>query len=62
MEKLALATGRFLRDEEGVTAIEYGLIAALVGVAAIAGLNELGGKLTALFKDLGTCISGGTCP
>lgn len=62
MEKLALATGRFLRDEEGVTAIEYGLIAALVGVAAIVGLNALGGKLLALFNDLSTCISGGVCP
>ena len=62
MEKLALATGRFLRDEEGVTAIEYGLIAALVGVAAIVGLNALGGNLTTLFTDLATCISGGKCP
>ncbi|MEI6804176.1 MAG: Flp family type IVb pilin [Burkholderiales bacterium] len=62
MEKLALATGRFLRDEEGVTAIEYGLIAALVGVAAIAGLNTLGGKLSALFNALATCISTGVCP
>jgi len=62
MEKLALATGRFLRDEEGVTAIEYGLIAALVGVAAIVGLNALGGKLLTLFTDLSTCISGGACP
>jgi len=62
MEKLALATGRFLRDEEGVTAIEYGLIAALVGVAAIVGLNALGGKLLLLFNDLSTCISGGACP
>jgi pilus assembly protein Flp/PilA len=35
----------FLRDESGVTAIEYGLIAALVGVAIIAGATLLGGQL-----------------
>jgi pilus assembly protein Flp/PilA len=35
----------FLRDESGVTAIEYGLIASLVGVAIIAGAILLGGTL-----------------
>ncbi len=35
----------FLRDESGVTAIEYGLIASLVGVAIIAGAILLGGQL-----------------
>ena len=34
MERALNATRRFLRDEEGVTAIEYGLIAALIAVAA----------------------------
>ena len=36
---------RFLRDESGVTAIEYGLIATLVGVAIIAGATILGTNL-----------------
>ena len=36
---------RFLRDESGVTAIEYGLIASLVGVAIIAGATILGTNL-----------------
>lgn len=36
---------RFLRDESGVTAIEYGLIATLVGVAIIAGATVLGTTL-----------------
>ncbi|MCX7240701.1 MAG: Flp family type IVb pilin [Burkholderiales bacterium] len=57
MEKLALATGRFLRDEEGVTAIEYGLIAALVGVAAIAALQLLGTGLTDIFTKVANCLS-----
>lgn len=39
----------FIRDEEGVTAIEYGLIASLVAVAIIAGATLLGTKLDAMF-------------
>ncbi|MGF1629420.1 MAG: Flp family type IVb pilin [Kiloniellaceae bacterium] len=39
----------FLSDESGATAIEYGLIAALVSVAAIAALTSLGGSLQEIF-------------
>ena len=38
-----------LRDESGATAIEYGLIAGLVSVAAIAALTQLGGSLVDIF-------------
>ena len=38
---------RFAADESGATAIEYGLIAALIAVAAIAAMTTLGTKLTA---------------
>jgi pilus assembly protein Flp/PilA len=41
---------RFLKDESGATAIEYGLIAALVSVAIIAMLSLLGNNLNATFK------------
>ncbi len=40
---------KFVKDESGATAIEYGLIAALVSVAAIAALTSLGGSLTNIF-------------
>lgn len=40
----------FAQDEEGVTAIEYGLIAALVAVFLIAALNVLGGSLDGIFR------------
>ncbi|AVQ83660.1 MULTISPECIES: Flp family type IVb pilin [unclassified Variovorax] len=43
---------RFLRDEEGATAIEYGIIAGLVAVAivtSLSGSNGLGTKLSGLF-------------
>ncbi len=44
---------RFVKDESGATAIEYGLIAALVAVAAIAGMTTLGGNLQTLFNGIG---------
>ncbi len=40
---------RFVRDENGATAIEYGIIAALVAVAAVGALTTLGTDLTNLF-------------
>jgi pilus assembly protein Flp/PilA len=43
---------KFLKDESGATAIEYGLIAALVSVAIIAMLSLLGENLNATFKTV----------
>lgn len=43
-----------LRDEAGATAIEYGLIAALIAVAAIAALQSLSGSLNTTFNTVGT--------
>lgn len=42
----------FVRDESGVTAIEYGLIAALVAVAAVSAFTALGGKLSSVFTGV----------
>ncbi len=42
----------FIREEEGVTAIEYGLIAALVAIAIIAGVTLLGKDLNNLFTNI----------
>ena len=41
---------RFIKDEEGVTAIEYGLLAALIALAIIVGAGLLGTNLNALFN------------
>ena len=41
---------RFLKDEDGVTAIEYGLIAALIAVAIITAVGLIGGNLSTLFN------------
>lgn len=48
---------RLLKDESGATAIEYGLIAALISVALIGGAGVLGTELDALFDDLGTRLT-----
>lgn len=45
---------RFVNDESGATAIEYGLIAALVSVALIAGAGALGTQVGTTFNTLNT--------
>jgi pilus assembly protein Flp/PilA len=45
---------RFVKDESGATAIEYGLIAALVAVAIITAATQLGKDIAALFTAIGT--------
>jgi len=43
---------KLLRDEQGATAIEYGLIAALIAVAAITAMQSLGGELSETFTTV----------
>lgn len=45
---------RFVKDESGATAIEYGLIAALISVALITGASTLGNALNDQFQNLST--------
>ena len=45
---------RFLRDQSGATAIEYGLIAAGISVAIIAAVNALGTTLNTNFTSINT--------
>lgn len=44
----------FVRNEDGATAIEYGLIAALVSVAAVFALGQMGTALTDMFTVVST--------
>ncbi len=48
---------RFVKDENGATAIEYGLITALVSVAAIGALTALGTSLSNLFTTVSSAVS-----
>jgi pilus assembly protein Flp/PilA len=45
---------RFIRDEEGATAIEYGLIAALIAVVIIGAVTALGSNLSSTFNTIAT--------
>ena len=47
---------RFLRDESGATAIEYGLIAALISVVIIGALTTLGTSLNTDFNSVSTAL------
>ena len=51
---------RFLRDDSGATAIEYGLIAALIAVGIIAAATTLGGSLSDLFSRISTKLNAAT--
>jgi pilus assembly protein Flp/PilA len=54
---------RFLKDESGATAIEYGLIAALIAAVLIAALTLIGSNLNLTFDNIATKVgstSGGT--
>ena len=67
MEVRVLATfNRLIRDEEGATAIEYGLIAGLVSVAAITALTAMGGSLENMFTyvstELDDAVTSGAAP
>ena len=48
-----------IRDEDGATAIEYGLIAALIAVAAITAMQALGNELSTTFNKVQTELSAG---
>jgi len=50
---------RFLKDESGATAIEYGLIAALISVALITGATTVGSTLNSKFDSIGTTVGTG---
>lgn len=52
--------GRFLNDESGATAIEYGLIAALIAVGIILAATTLGSSLSGLFNGISTRLNTAT--
>ncbi|MFD2207242.1 Flp family type IVb pilin [Kiloniella antarctica] len=52
----------FITDDSGATAIEYGLIAALVSVAAITALGSMGDSLVAIFGKVDTELTTAVAP
>ena len=66
MDKFMQAVSRFIRDEEGATAIEYGLIAALISIVMLIALTGVGVGIRTTFTRicaaLNTALGGGlTC-
>jgi len=48
---------KFIKDESGATAIEYGLLAALISIAALAAMKVVGTKLSTTFSTVGASMS-----
>ena len=64
MKNLIAGLKNFINDEQGVTAIEYGLIAALIAVVIITAAALVGTRLTCMFNRVASCLIGptsGTC-
>jgi pilus assembly protein Flp/PilA len=53
---------RFLKDESGATAIEYGLIAALIAVVLVVSLKAVGTALGGAFDKVATDVTSATAP
>jgi len=51
---------RFMKNDSGATAIEYGLIAAGISVVIIGAVNTIGGKLNNTFDNISTQLGGGS--
>ncbi len=56
MQKLIDNTKRFILEEDGVTAIEYGLIAALIALLIIAGATLVGKNLSTVFDKIQSAL------
>ncbi|MBT5051224.1 MAG: Flp family type IVb pilin [Rhodospirillaceae bacterium] len=52
----------FMNDESGATAIEYGLIAALVSVAAVGALTAMGDSLEGMFTKVSSTLDAAIAP
>lgn len=59
MKKLVALKNAYIRQEDGATAIEYGLIAAGIALAISAAVVIFGQDLTALFESLSALLQGG---
>ncbi len=60
MNMLMNTVKRFNNDESGATAIEYGLIAALIAVVVIGAMQLIGTELEGTFTEISTALAGST--
>lgn len=57
MKRLMAKIGNFLREDDGVTAIEYGLIAALIAIVIIVVVALAGGRLNNKFSQVASALA-----
>ena len=57
LETLAFVTAKRIREEKGATAVEYGLLVALIAVAIIVTVGLLGGELNRLFERIRAALA-----
>ena len=57
MKNLYNGIRKFAQDEEGATAVEYGMIVGLIAVAIIASVGAIGDTLATMFSDISTCLT-----
>lgn len=62
MNTISTAMKQFVNDEGGVTAIEYGMIAALIATALVAGVSAVSGGLTTAFNYIASKMNVGAPP
>lgn len=57
METVIVGVKRFMRDEEGVTMVEYGLLAALISIVVLGMVTQIGTHLNTAFQTICTALS-----
>jgi pilus assembly protein Flp/PilA len=57
MKSMTSSIRRFLREEDGAAAVEYGLLVALIALAVAAVVITLGTNLKTVFTKIGTCVA-----
>lgn len=60
MTKLLNNARALVREEDGATMVEYGLMVALIAVVCITAVTTMGGSLNTIFGGIGSKLSGGT--
>jgi pilus assembly protein Flp/PilA len=62
MKTFSQSLKSFWTNEDGATAIEYGLLASLIALAIVGGATALGGSIDALFQRVSTTLGGTAAP
>ncbi|MDC7715132.1 Flp family type IVb pilin [Vogesella sp. LYT5W] len=57
MDNISVVFKKFFKEEDGVTAIEYGLIAALIAVVIIAAVRTVGTNLVTVFNQIASALA-----